>query len=187
MKRQAVKWEKILANYILNGILLSRIYKELSNETVKKINESNQKNGFHWVIFYIQKTSTRKEVQHIWPEGICQLKPQWDITHRMAKRKVITHQKLVLCITLTLLGGVWNGFGKQFLGKLNAISVWLSSSCLSGFSPQEIKIYILMKIVCKDVHSSFTHSSSKLETTQMPFCGWALKNIGAAMPPTTTQ
>ena len=36
MKRQAVKWEKILANYILNGILLSRIYKELSNETVKK-------------------------------------------------------------------------------------------------------------------------------------------------------
>lgn len=47
MKRQAVKWEKILDNYILNGILLSRIYKELSNETVKKINESNQKNGFH--------------------------------------------------------------------------------------------------------------------------------------------
>lgn len=47
MKRQAVKWEKILDNYILNGILLSRIYKELSNETVKIINESNQKNGFH--------------------------------------------------------------------------------------------------------------------------------------------
>lgn len=52
MKRQATAdWERILANHISNKKLVSRIYKETSNSTVKKQTISLEKGKKHHIHF----------------------------------------------------------------------------------------------------------------------------------------
>lgn len=43
MKRQTTDWEKIFVNHIFNKRLLYRIYKELQNSIVKKLNNTIRK------------------------------------------------------------------------------------------------------------------------------------------------
>lgn len=43
MKRQTTDWEKIFVNHIFNKRLVHRIYKELQNSIVKKLNNMIRK------------------------------------------------------------------------------------------------------------------------------------------------
>lgn len=128
------------------------------------------------------KISIWKDAQQCQPSGKWELKPLCDITTCLSEwlekksqwqqqmlaslwRNWITHTLLVGMLKSTVTLG--NSLAAFFLTK-HAIIMWPSSHTPRHLS-QNSQDLCSHKYLFINVYSSFTHSSSKLETSQMPF------------------
>lgn len=85
VKRQLTESEKMIANHISDGGLISRIYEKFrklnnNNKITQLINEQRTSTGVFPRIKYKWSTDTRTNVQDRQPSEACKYKPQWGFT-----------------------------------------------------------------------------------------------------------